>query len=283
MRADFAKDHPEIVAGLVEGIFEGMDMVKDHNSTTFAQAIKWMAEGYHMEPKDVQGMANDAHTTNFAENRDFFLNANNPTNFERTWNSISYVYRELGLIRGSIRFDEVADFSVVKALAAAGKFQNQKEQATTSFAPTTYTKVSAESPIVTTSLQIQFYPNSSNLREPARDEFGAAKPNTLYDPNVDAVLERAAKLAGQFSNARIAIVGHTDASRKGQVDEKMVRDLSLERAKAVRDALVEKFKFPANKFVVEGKGWDVPADPNDAENHFKNRRVEVSVYQLEAE
>jgi len=283
VRADFAKDHPEIVAGLVEGIFEGMQMVKDRKSTTFAQAIKWMADGYRMEPQDVQGMANDAHITNFAENREFFLNANNPTNFERSWNSISSVYRELGLIRGTVRFDEVADFSVVKKLAAEGKFAQHKDESKTNFVPATYSKVSAESPIVTTSLQIQFYPNSANLREPARDDFGNPQPNTLYDPNVEAVLERAAKLAGQFGNARIAIVGHTDSSRKGSVDEKMVRGLSLERATSVRKALVEKFKFPENKFVVEGKGWDSPADPNDPENHFKNRRVEVSVYQLEAE
>jgi len=112
---------------------------------------------------------------------------------------------------------------------------------------------------------------------------GNPKADTLYDPHVDAVLERAAKLAGQFGNARIAIVGHTDSSRRGAVDEKLVRELSAQRAEAVRNALVNKYKFPGNKFVVEGKGWDVPADPADAENHFKNRRVEVSVYQLEAE
>ena len=29
-------------------------------------------------------MLGDAHSTNYAENRDFFLNQNNPTNFERT-------------------------------------------------------------------------------------------------------------------------------------------------------------------------------------------------------
>jgi ABC-type nitrate/sulfonate/bicarbonate transport system substrate-binding protein len=283
VRADFVKDHPEIVAGLVEGIFEGMEMIQDRDSTTFAQAINWMADGYRMDPKEVQEMVADAHTTNFAENREFFLNANSPTNFERTWNSISTVYRELGLIRGSIRFDEVADFSIVKKLDAAGRFKQHKDESTTSFAPATYSKVSAEAPIVTTALQIQFYPNSANLREPARDDMGNPKPGTLYDPHVDAVLERAAKLAGQFGNARIAIVGHTDSSRRGGVDEKLVRELSAQRAEAVRNALVNKFNFPGNKFVVEGKGWDVPADPDDPDNHFKNRRVEVSVYQLEAE
>ena len=39
----------------------------------------------------------------------------------------------------------------------------------------------------------------------------------------------------------------------------------------------EKFKFDPNKFSVEGKGWDNPADPNDPNNNALNRRVEISV------
>ncbi|MBI3925751.1 MAG: OmpA family protein [Armatimonadetes bacterium] len=283
VRADFARDHPEVVQGLVAGVFEGMEMVRDRKSATYAQAIQWMADGYRMKPEEVGGMINDAHTTNFAENREFFLNANNPTNFERTWNSISYVYSELGLIRGNIRFDEVMDYSVVKKLAAEGKFKAHKDEYKTTFVPTEYSKVSAEAPIVTATIQIQFYPNSHDPLEPARDEYGQLQQGTLYDPNVPAILERAAKLAGQFGNARIAIVGHTDASKKGQVAVDEVKTLSSRRAEAVKKALVEKYKFDPNKFVVEGKGWDVPADPADPNNHIKNRRVEISVYQVEAE
>jgi flagellar motor protein MotB len=29
-------------------------------------------------------------------------------------------------------------------------------------------------------------------------------------------------------------------------------------------------------------GWDRPADPTDADNHAKNRRVEIKVYPAEA-
>ena len=85
----------------------------------------------------------------------------------------------------------------------------------------------------------------------------------LYDPNVDVTLERVFRVAGQFSNARVAIVGHTDASRKGQVPFEDVRALSLARAEAVKQALLEKFpgRFDPNKFVVDGKGWLEPADP----------------------
>ena len=46
VRADFAKDHPDIVKGLVAGIFEGMDMLE--NSTTKTTAFQFMADGYGM-------------------------------------------------------------------------------------------------------------------------------------------------------------------------------------------------------------------------------------------
>jgi ABC-type nitrate/sulfonate/bicarbonate transport system substrate-binding protein len=93
-RADFAKDHPEVIKGLVAGIFDGMDRLQD--PTQREKAYAWMAEGYGMQADEVKAMANDAHSTNFAENKAFFLNANDPANFERTWKNVTFVYRELG-------------------------------------------------------------------------------------------------------------------------------------------------------------------------------------------
>ena len=66
-RADFAKDHPEIIEGLVAGIFEGMEQLED--DTFKAQAFQWMAEGYGLPVDEVQAMEADAHSTNFAENK----------------------------------------------------------------------------------------------------------------------------------------------------------------------------------------------------------------------
>ncbi len=43
-------------------------------------------------------MLGDAHSTNYAENREFFLNQNNPTNFERTWNTAYFLYRKIGSV-----------------------------------------------------------------------------------------------------------------------------------------------------------------------------------------
>ncbi|MEM1201759.1 MAG: phosphate ABC transporter substrate-binding/OmpA family protein [Acidobacteriota bacterium] len=282
VRADFAKDHPEIVQGLAAGIFKGMEQLKD---TSFkAQAFQWMAEGYGFAVDEVEAMEADAHSTNFAENKGFFLNANNPANFERTWKNITFVYRELGLLGSPVRFDEVMDFSAIQALDAAGTFAHQKDEYRATFVPTTYSRVQAEAPILTQTIRVNFYPNSANLFEPRHDEEGNALADTLYDPSVRATLERVGRLAGQYERAVIAVVGHTDASMQGRgVRFEDVERLSLDRAGAVKTALVEQFDFPPDKFVVEGAGWNRPADAEDPDNHALNRRVEISVYPPEAQ
>ena len=280
VRADFAKDHPDIVKGLVIGIFEGMQTVAKNPD----QAAQWMAEGFSMPFDEVKGMMADAHLTNFAENQQFFLNQNNPTNFERTWKAISFVYRELNLIGSPLRFDQVMDFSVAQAIEKEGLFKEQKDEYTAKFVPQTYSKVTAESPILTQTLRINFFPNSFDLDEQARDPYsGALIAGQLYDPSIPTKIEAAARLAGQFDAAVIAVTGHTDASMKGKVPYERVKKLSLDRAEAVKAALIAKFKFDPNKFVVEGAAWDFPADPETPGDHTKNRRVEISVYQPEAQ
>jgi ABC-type nitrate/sulfonate/bicarbonate transport system substrate-binding protein len=272
-RADFYRDHPDIVKGFVEGVFEGMDYAKQNKG----QVAQWMADAYGMKPEEVNDMMNDAHSTNFAENVQFFLNQSNPTNFERTWKNANIVYRELGRIDAPVTFEQVMDFSAIKELEAAGTFANQKDESIVSFTPQSYEKVTAEAPILTQTIRINFFPNSANLNEPARDEYGNVLKGQLYDPNVDATIERVARLSGQFGNAVIIIDGHTDSSMKGKVPYEAVKKLSLARANAVRKALIEKFKFDPNKFVVSGKAWDDPADPADPLNQALNRRVEISV------
>jgi len=71
---------------------------------------------------------------------------------------------------------------------------------------------------------------------------------------------------------------------KGQVPASLVQELSLNRANAVKEALLRKFTtLQPNQLVAAGKGWDRPADPADPDNNAKNRRVEVKVYPAEAQ
>ena len=274
VRADFAKDHPDVVAGLVAGIFEGMDMLKAKPEPAFA----WMAEAFNMSAEEVASMRNDAHATNFPENVQFFLNSANPTNLERSWRSASQVYQQLGRIKVAVPFDQVMDFSYIRQLQQQNAFPDQKDESVVTFTPSSYKSVKAEAPILTQTIRINFYPNSDNPFEPARDEQGNLVAGKLYDPSATATLEQVARLSGQFGRAVILIEGHTDASMRGRVPVQAVKDLSLARAEAIKRALIDRFKFDPNKFVIEGQGWERPADPNDPNNHAMNRRVEISVY-----
>ena len=78
----------------------------------------------------------------------------------------------------------------------------------------------AEDEILTNTVVIHFSPNSWDLYKTVADKAKEIRiSETLYDPNVDFVLEEIASLAGQFGAARVVIEGHTDSSMKGRVDE----------------------------------------------------------------
>src|SRR5208283_3192831 len=103
----------------------------------------------------------------------------------------------------------------------------------------------------------------------------------LYDPTVENVLEGVGERVGQFGAARVVIEGHTDSSMRGQVPADAVKELSLNRANSIKEALVAKFKLDPSQLMVDGMGWDRPADPREPFNQAKNRRVEIKVYPAE--
>jgi NitT/TauT family transport system substrate-binding protein len=281
-RADFAKDNPDIIEGLARGIFDAMEDLKLQENKQ--KVAKLMAGGYSIPETDALNMLGDAHSTNHAENREFFLNQNNPTNFERTWNTSYFLYKRIGVVGDKVDFDQVMDFSVIQKLGKEAKYANQKDEYGIQFTPVTAGSVKGESDeILTKTVVIHFFPNSWELDKKVSKQVSGKEVQELYDPNVNFVVEEVAKLAGQFGASRIVVEGHTDSSMKGQVPESAVRELSLNRANAVKEAIVRKFPtLQPNQFAAEGMAWTRPADPSDPTNHAKNRRVEIRVYPLEA-
>jgi NitT/TauT family transport system substrate-binding protein len=282
-RADFAKDHPDIIEGLVRGTFDAMTALETQEAKQ--QVATWMAEGYSLPPADALAMLPDAYWTNHADNREFFLNRNNPTNFERTFNSAYVMYRKIGAVSSRVSFDQVVDFSIIQKLGNEPKYASQRSTHTTNFAPMSASAIQSESPeILTKTVVIHFFPNSWDLyKKVVKDQNGKAVEEQ-YDPNVDFVLEEIAKLAGSYGAARIVIEGHTDGSMRGQVPDSAVKELSSNRANAVKTEILRKFPdMDPNQFAAQGMGWARPADQNDRDNHAKNRRVEVKVYPLEAQ
>jgi NitT/TauT family transport system substrate-binding protein len=280
-RADFAKDNPEIIEGLVRGIFDAMEELKQPDRK--AACAKLMAEGYSIPEKDAQSMFADAHNTNWAENYQFFMNQNNPTNFERIWRQSYYIYRRIGsIVNQPVSFDSVMDFSIIEKLGKEPKYASSKDEYELKLTPKTPGEIRGEAEeILTNTVVIHFPANKWNLHETITKDIGGKTVEELYDPRVDSILEDIAKLAEQFGAARIVIEGHTDSSKKGEVPASLVKELSLNRANAVKEALVAKYNLDPNKFAVDGVGWDRPADPGDKMNHVKNRRVEIKVFPAE--
>ncbi len=280
-RADFARDNPEIVEGLVRGILDATDELSKNDASK--QAVgKLMDDLYSLPPGSGGGMLGDAHWTNYAENRDFFLVASNPTNFERTYDTAYRLYKAIRAIESDkLPFDKIMDFSVIKKLGAEPKYAESKNEYEFKFTPATSNEVNVESSVLTKTVTINFFPNSYDLYKKVPAKGGSG--DMFYDGNVEYTIEEIAKLAGSFGAARIVIEGHTDGSMKGSADESLVKELSTRRANSVKEALVNKFKLQPNQFTVNGMGWDRPADPKDPENHAKNRRVEVKVVPAEAQ
>jgi ABC-type nitrate/sulfonate/bicarbonate transport system substrate-binding protein/outer membrane protein OmpA-like peptidoglycan-associated protein len=239
-RADFAKDNPDIMEGIVRGIFDAMVDLKGQDAKQ--KVAKLMAAGYSIPESDALGMLGDAHSTNYAENREFFLNQNNPTNFERTWTTAYFLYKRINAVTEQTSFDQVMDFSIIQKLASEPKYSSQKNEYETQFAPASAGTVSGEKDeILTKTVVIHFFPNSWDLTKKVTRNVNSKETEELYDPNVGFVVDEIGKLAGQYGAARIIIEGHTDGSMKASVPKSVVQELSLNRANAVKEAVLRKF------------------------------------------
>ncbi len=285
-RADFAKENPEIIEGLVRGILNAVDELQDKDKQKQVGAL--MEKFYNLPDGTGEAMLGDAHWANYAENKDFFLNQNNPTNFERTYGTAYRLYRAIpgSPLTVNVAFDQIMDFSVIKRLESEPKYAAQKNEYEYHFTPVAADAINVEDAVLTKTVTISFPPNKWELHEQMKDAGGkplvdaGGKP-VLYDMQVDRTIEDIAKLAGEFGAARIQISGHTDASMRGRVDEELVRELSQHRADSVKQELVNKFKLDQKQFVTVGYGWSKPADPKDPDNSVKNRRVEIKVVPAE--
>ncbi len=278
VRNDFYHDHPDIVANLMRGIFEGVDLVRKN----VPAAAQILSKAYNIPVEDCQNMIGkdggvaegDAHLTNYRENANFFLDPMNPSNFEIVWNRASTIYKSLGAIDAPVPPAKVKAASILAKMSEEYKEVRDLSQPT--FRPGALFKTAEADAgeILTKSVIISFEPNKSML-------------NPDYDPSIPTVMEEIGKLAGAFGNAYIVVEGNTDASRKGVVPPDLVRQLSYDRADAVRKAILGKYKFDQNKFKVIGNGWDNPlagmTDSSNPDHNKKNRRVEVKVFPLEKE
>ena len=298
VRNDFAKDHPEIVANLIRGIFEGMDMVRA-NPKGAAQAL---SQAFDIPLADCEGMigqdgsivSGDAHLTNYRENENFFLKPTSPYSFEVIWNMASRIYQKLGAISSPVPASSVKEPKFLADMA--NEYKNILDLSARDFNPNQdFSHVSLEDDgVLAKAVTFNFKPNSKAL-------------DYSYDPNAESNIVSLGEMIGGFGAAYILIEGNADSTKRGNVPVDLVRDFTLSRAQAVKDALIKQYNLNPKQLQVRGNGWDNPinlqiltdqsgqpyavdlegqilkgADIVSYQNRL-NRRVEVKVYPIEEE
>ncbi|MGC8644296.1 MAG: ABC transporter substrate-binding protein, partial [Isosphaeraceae bacterium] len=184
-RADFARDHAPIIEAISRGIFDAMEELKQESARQKVSGL--MASGYNIPVSDALGMLGDAHSTNWAENFQFFINQNNPTNFERTWQRSYLLYRRIGAIgHRPVPFDQVMDFTVIQNLGKDSRYSSQKVEYGTQVAAKELQAVKAEGEeILTNTVVMHFFPNSWDPFKKVQKTIDGKAVEELYDPNVN--------------------------------------------------------------------------------------------------
>jgi NitT/TauT family transport system substrate-binding protein len=264
----FAKEHPDMVRGLVHGILEGNRRLRDQQAANIgvvAKAFGWSEEEARDELAHV-------HLANLPENVAFFAGTiDSAGSFGGIFQSSVLAYGEL--LKNPTDAARFADTSALEALTKKGLYAEQR----IAIAPIkTATQASLEGdPLLSKDIRFFFEPNSSVLDKDAKqnlDYLDTIKRFLQVSPGSTVLLR------GHVDNARV------DEFRK-QGGEQLVKsmalkamELSRQRALAVSEALRDRYKdIDASRVEVVGRGWEEPAGA-DSE---MNRRVEVQWFTLE--
>lgn len=265
----FAESHPEWVKGLVHGMLEGNQQVRDEPDVhldTLARAFGWSRD-------DTQAELRKVHLSNLPENLAFFNGQIDAAgSFQGIYQSSVLAYGNL--VRNPADPARFVDSTHLDALAAEGRFANQ----TIAIAPirTGSGTISLEGDaLLSRDIRFFFEPNSAVLD---RD----APQNLEYLEVIRNYL--------QVSPGSIVLLrGHVDDARRAEFEKQggptLVRNMALkamelsrQRAQAVREALLQRYpNIPESRLELVGRGWEEPA----GRDRDENRRVEVQWFTLE--
>ncbi|HEX5271233.1 MAG TPA: ABC transporter substrate-binding protein, partial [Gemmataceae bacterium] len=208
-RADFARDYPNVIEALVRGIFDAMeDMATKDEAKKKAAELMAAKDGYNLPLDAANDMLGDAHNTNWAENFQFFLNQNNPTNFEHVWKNAYALYShpQIHVITHQpVPFDQVMDFSVIKKLGDDPKYAGQKDRGRVTAAAPLPVPAEDTPEILGSRFNIRFYPNSAELHKTIVRKKDGKDVEEPYDPTIDDTMQKIAQLIETFGATRVVI------------------------------------------------------------------------------
>lgn len=301
VRADFYDHNPQVVHGIVRGLLQAEEKVKElfrSKGEGYRELLR-VAGGLLLDSEeavaDTESLYHDAEFAGLGGNLEFFESERYPRSFDIVSAEIQTALESLGLIssqpklgRLNISFKDLIKGAVQRVErsekfdrdAVAKVVSQKREQGTLE-----------QSGLFT--FQVYFKPNQTSFPE---EEYREA-------------FDKAVSLAATYGGAIITIEGHSDPLKylrqKKQEQPNVVlrkirqsaKNLSLSRAVEVRESLMNYAKkkgvsMDVSQFAVVGHGIEKPsngmcgADPcaPETEDEWKeNMRVEFRLIQVEAE
>jgi NitT/TauT family transport system substrate-binding protein len=264
----FAQEHPDMVAGLVDGLLQGNRMVRDNPESQYdviGKAFKW-------DRQKTQDELAKVHLSNLPENLAFFSGAIDAAgSFGGIYQSAVYSYGA-DLIKDPVDADHFADLKDLKALDQSGEFAGQK----IAIKPISAGRAAAVEgdPVLSKDIRFLFAPNESRLElsnEDNKKNLEVIKKMLQVSPGSTVLLR------GHVDNSKVEEFRKTGGEAYVRTMALRSMELSKNRAAEIKRLLVEQFGVDPARVDIVGRGWEEPvsADPE------QNRRVEVQWFMLE--
>jgi NitT/TauT family transport system substrate-binding protein len=268
VNAGLAKEHPEWVLGLVDGLLQGNRMVRDEQE----KHLDVVAKAFGWDKAETREELAKVHLSNLPENQAFFSGAIDAAgSFGGIYQSAVYAYGN-ELVREPVDAEHFQSMAALEALAAGGAFKDQK----IAIAPIQggIKDVVEGDPLLSKDIRFRFDANSAALDLKSEDNLRS--------------LEALAQLLRISPGSKILLLGHVDKAMAGQFEkvggQAVLRQqalaavqLSKERAAEVRRLLVENHGVDKLRVEIVGRGWNEPL----GEDPVVNRRVEAQWFTLQ--
>ncbi|MCK4494055.1 MAG: hypothetical protein KAU26_08355, partial [Methylococcales bacterium] len=305
VRSDYFKAHRQKVEAFVRGLMKSTEAMqtlvknKTKKATKYKKMMAASAKALLDSEKaiaDTEGMYADAKFVGFDGNVKFFSHTNYPRRMAVLNQEIQQGLAQLGLVKGTVRFDSAQwDYGLLQT-GLNNTNQKQNSSFNTSNIATVLNQRQKQGALNQGELfkfEIYFSPNQKN--------FSAG----LYQNAFDKVIN----LASTYGGAVITVEGHSDPMgylRKhkagaqtlvlGQIKQG-AKNISLGRSQAVRDTIInyataKGIGLDASQFAVIGHGISAPKSgvcgtlpcaPKTEKDWRANMRVEFRIIQIEAE
>ena len=268
----FAAAEPDKVKGLVAGIIEGNQMVRNNPDSHLDLIAKsFSTKDSPWDRTKAKAELQKIHFSNGPENIAFFSGAMDAAgSFAGIYQSAVYSYGS-ELIKDPIDSEKFADSKHLKALEAAGAFAGQA----ISIAPIkTPGSGSVETdPLLSKNIRFQFQPNSTALdlsNQENLKSLNALKQMLQISPGSTLLLR------GHVDNSRVE--EFRKQGGEGYLRQMAMRavDMSKQRANEIKKQLADREKVDPARIDIVGRGWEEPLPSFD-----ESRRVEAQWFTLE--